>query len=309
MPTVMGEYVAINGIQQYFLHFPAESDYVVLFLHGGPGNSELIFAHAARPANPVCSFVYYDQRGTGKTQQKSKSKPEDVTTETLLADLQESIKYVKQKYATEKIILVGHSWGSVLGTEYVKKYPQDVLCYVGMGQVVDMMQGEGTAYKHLGTLIKAKGNPKEIKEYETFADYPYGLAEEAFLPTLMRFRKLQGKYGITTDALKTLKLAFSSPVFSWADIFILASFQKVNKRLMAFLPGYSTADFLQYDLPVFYICGRNDWQVPSVVAEEYFNKINAPRKKLYWIENAGHLTDLDNPVDYNKAIEDIVNSF
>ena len=307
--NVIGEYVEINGIQQYFLHFPAESDSVVLFLHGGPGNSELIFAHTTRPANPACNFVYYDQRGTGKTQQKSKSEPEDVIKETLLDDLQETIQYVKKKYSTEKIILVGHSWGSVLGTEYVKKHPQDVLCYVGMGQVVDMLKGEHTAYKHLGELIKEKGDPKDIKAYEAFNGFPYDLTEETFLPMLMKFRKLEGRYDLTTNVSKTLKLAFSSPVFSWADILILTRFKNVNKGLVDSLLSYSTTDFLNYELPVFYICGRNDWQVPSIVAEEYFNKIHAPRKKLYWIANAGHLTDLDNPVDYNKVIEEIVKSF
>jgi len=41
-------------------------------------------------------------------------------------------------------------------------------------------------------------------------------------------------------------------------------------------------------------------------AAKYFEKINAPQKGLYWIENAGHATDIDNPADFCKAAKEVV---
>ena len=38
-----------------------------------------------------------------------------------------------------------------------------------------------------------------------------------------------------------------------------------------------------YKVPVYYILGRNDWQAPYVIAQEYLEGINAPYKKLYLI--------------------------
>ncbi|MDR0500165.1 MAG: hypothetical protein LBG97_02815 [Coriobacteriales bacterium] len=64
------EYVSINEIQQYFLHYPCSDGEVMLIIHGGPGQSEASFAYYVEPNPPVYTTVYYDQRGAGKTIQK-----------------------------------------------------------------------------------------------------------------------------------------------------------------------------------------------------------------------------------------------
>lgn len=63
------EYVHAAGIEHYLLHYRSRpEDPVLLFIHGGPGQTESFFAYvveeyAARDYN----IVYYDQRGAGKT--------------------------------------------------------------------------------------------------------------------------------------------------------------------------------------------------------------------------------------------------
>jgi pimeloyl-ACP methyl ester carboxylesterase len=60
---------------------------------------------------------------------------------------------------------------------------------------------------------------------------------------------------------------------------------------------------------VFYLLGTDDWQTPSTLAAEYFERINAPQKKLYRIKNAGHATDLDNPTEFYDAVKEIIGGF
>lgn len=91
------EYVEMNGIMQYFLHYPSQHNAVAIMLHGGPGQSEAFFAHCLRPHWDFCNVVYYDQRGAGKTQARNKSKVEDIKIETLITDLNQTIQYIKQK--------------------------------------------------------------------------------------------------------------------------------------------------------------------------------------------------------------------
>lgn len=306
MNNYIEEYIEINGIQQYFLNYPGESNTVVLFLHGGPGQTEAHFAYLTKDERVKCNFVYYDQRGTGKTQFKNKSKIESVTIETLLEDLKEIIVFIKEKYNTNKIILLGHSWGSILGTEYVKKYPKDVACYVGMGQVVDILRGEKMCYDKLGEIINTSKGKKDIKLYEKFEGYPYNLSEDDFTKVLIKFRKLQSKYGLSIDLRKAIKKILKSPVLKLTDIFPFLSGMKVNKNLMNLLLKYNIYDDVDYELPIYYICGRNDWLVPSVLVQEYFDKIQAPKKELFWIEDAGHLTNVDNSKEYNNAILKII---
>jgi pimeloyl-ACP methyl ester carboxylesterase len=301
------EYVEINGIKQYFLHYPRVSEYVILYLHGGPGQSEAQFAYRAKDDRLDCSVVYYDQRGTGKTQLKNRTAPENVTTELLTEDLKQTILYLKNRYRTENIILLGHSWGSVLGTGYIKRYPHDVLCFIGTGQTVDIMANEKAAFGELERRIREKGKPKDIKALSKFEGYPYDIRKDEFIKKLMEFRKLQGKYGVTGDGKKQVSAFMKSPVFRLSDLAAMSSAMKVNKNLMKDLLSFSLLGDQKFDIPVFVICGRNDWQTPYPLAEEFIAKTRAPLKELYWVEDAGHLAMLDNPKGYNDALLMILN--
>jgi pimeloyl-ACP methyl ester carboxylesterase len=295
------EYVGINGLKQYFLHYPYESDLVILYLHDGPGQSEAQFAYCAKDDRLKCNVVYYDQRGTGKTQLKNKTKPETVTLSVLLDDLKDTVLYLKEKYQTEKIILVGHSWGSVLGTMYIKRNPHDVMCYVGVGQIVDMKRNEKAIYEKLGEIIEESGNEKDKVEFAKYEGYPYKIPKEYFTNAALGLRSLQSKYGLMGDSKKIAAVFKKSPVYRFRDLNAMLSCAKTNKNLMDRLYTYSIYDNPEFKLPVFFICGRDDWQTPGTVVEEYFSKVYAPGKDLYWVENAGHMMLIDNPKGYNDA--------
>ncbi|ELV04885.1 alpha/beta hydrolase [Brachyspira hampsonii] len=122
MDIFFEEYVNINGIEQYFIHYPKKSDTTLLFLHGGTGESEAYFLYEMHSKTQNYNLVYYDQRGTGKTQARNKSKDKDITIDKLLIDLKETINYIKLRYNSKYTILLGHSWGSVLGIEFIKNF-------------------------------------------------------------------------------------------------------------------------------------------------------------------------------------------
>jgi len=108
------EYVPINGISQYLFHSGSSYDNpVMVFLHGGPGGPASLFAHAFQDRwEDLFTVVHWDQRGAGKTLTKNpKSYP---TVALLIQDLLEIIEYLKRKYHKEKVVILGHSWGSVL---------------------------------------------------------------------------------------------------------------------------------------------------------------------------------------------------
>lgn len=304
MKNFYEEYVQINDIKQYFLHYPTESDIVVLFLHGGPGQSEAQFSYKTVPSNRAFSVVYYDQRGTGKTQSKNKSKQDTITLDTLISDLKETVTYIRNHYQNKKLILLGHSWGSVLGMEYVKKYSDTVDAYVGMGQVVNFKVGEKAAYDHCYRLASEKDKKKLLK----IEDYPNSVSIENANEKCPKFRKIQAKYnlmGYSGGNSELVKIFMKSPIFKMKDIFPIMKAMKVNVNLLKCVADYDTSKDTIFSIPVYFICGENDWQVPSVIVEKYYPTISAPDKQLYRIKNAGHLTDLDNATEYNKALTSI----
>lgn len=304
MDAYYEEYAQINDIKQYFLHYPNDSDTVVLFLHGGPGQTEAQLSYKTVFPNRPFSVVYYDQRGTGKTQSKNKSKPDTVTLETLLSDLKETVRYVRNKYPNKKLILLGHSWGSILGMEYIKDHSDTVDAYVGMGQVVNLKEGERAAYEHCYRIA----SEKDKKKLAEISNYPDCVTKDNINKIMPKFRKIQAKYrmmGYSGGNAKLAKIFMKSPIFSFKDFFQMANSMKQNVNLLNYLLDYDISERTEFSVPIYFICGEKDWQVPSVVAEKYFDKIVTCDKELFIIKDAGHMTDLDNPEEYNRALAKI----
>ena len=297
------EYVRINGIDQYFLHYPSPHKEVVIFLHGGPGSASSAFGYEVKKHWDFCNLVYYDQRGSGKTLRKNRTKAEDLSLDVMIADLKETVAYIKEKYRTDRVILLGQSWGSALGTQYVLRYPEDVVAFIGTGVVVDMRQGMmRVAYDKLKETLISKGANKDLDKLAALGDYP-NVDRANFDKHVNIFQKLQSKHGQSVDIGKMIKIGMKSPIFNFIDLYYLARGSKLSSGLFVdALLEYSILNITDYKLPVYYILGRDDWQVPSVAAAEYFEKINAPHKGLYWIENAGHVTEIDNTEGFCRAV-------
>ena len=60
--------------------------------------------------------------------------------------------------------------------------------------------------------------------------------------------------------------------------------------------------FTRFEVPVFFILGRHDEHVPSVLAAEYFRQIEAPAKRLYWLERSGHYPPFEEPDVFNRIL-------
>ena len=306
MDDFFEEYADINDIKQYFIHYPKKSNISLIFLHGGPGESESYFLYKMHSKTQNYNLVYYDQRGTGKTQIKNKSSSETITIEKLMNDLKETVDYVKDKYNSKYIIILGHSWGSVLGIEFVKRCKNYVSAYIGMGQVVSFREGEKIGFDYCFNIVKNSGSKKYIDKLNKLNNYPYCINKDNVFEVFKDFRDVQAKYklaGYYEGNDKLSSIIHKSPVFSFKDIF--NSSLKLNKNLINYLIDYDTSNYKNFDIPIFFICGANDWQVPTALVKKYFETITAPDKDLFIAENAGHLLNIENTKDYNIILEGI----
>ena len=84
------------------------------------------------------------------------------TIEQMLDDLHGIIAHLQRKYQIEKLALLGHSWGSVLGSLYALRHPENVLSYIGTGQVISMMENERTAFQEVWKMAEKAGNRKHL---------------------------------------------------------------------------------------------------------------------------------------------------
>lgn len=59
-------------------------------------------------------------------------------------------------------------------------------------------------------------------------------------------------------------------------------------------------------VPVYLILGRHDWNVPSVLALEWYENLDAPEKKIFWMENAAHGTLDEDPDHFNRIMSEMI---
>ena len=302
------EYVTINGVEHYLLHYKTEQEApVFIFIHGGPGQSEAMMAYIVEEyASRNYNIVYYDQRGAGKTYLRNKKARPD--TEILKKDLLEIVLYVKKAYQKDKVGIIGHSWGSVLGSMFALEYPEHLLCYIGCGQVINLIENERVGYNKLKAAIEQSGNQGDKKKLEKIGEYP---VVDTFDMNVMRkmgkVRNLQGKYHLAATFDKSMiRMFMNSPIMGIKDIFPFIASMMVNMQVMKELMSFDLRNKgVEYHVPVYYVLGENDQQTPVELSKAYFNEITAPDKKLYLIKNAGHAAMIDNPDDYRKVVCEI----
>ena len=85
---------------------------VVLFLHGGPGTSQLTAnARNTRALEDAFMLVDWDQRGAGKSYAAGLL-PGSMTIEQFVADTLELTQQLLGWFDQPRLVLVGHSWAA-----------------------------------------------------------------------------------------------------------------------------------------------------------------------------------------------------
>jgi pimeloyl-ACP methyl ester carboxylesterase len=117
--------ITIGGIKQFVsIKGKDNSKPLLLFLHGGPGNSVIGYAERfTRKLQENFIVVQWDQRESGKTRTLNKS-PEPLTVALFEKDTREMVTTLLQRFHQPKLYLAGHSWGTVLGFYMAKNYPR-----------------------------------------------------------------------------------------------------------------------------------------------------------------------------------------
>jgi pimeloyl-ACP methyl ester carboxylesterase len=110
----------------------------VIVLHGGPDFDHSYLLPKLDRLSDAFHLIYYDQRGRGRS--AVGVKPEDVTLAFDIADMEK----VRQYFKLDSVVLLGHSWGTVLALEYAVRYPQRV------SRMILMNPASADDYKHCG---------------------------------------------------------------------------------------------------------------------------------------------------------------
>jgi pimeloyl-ACP methyl ester carboxylesterase len=295
------EYISIGGLEQSILiRGENVNNPLMLFLHGGPGTAQIGFAPKFQgDLEKNFIVVNWDQRGAGLSYSKD-IRIEDITIENMANDTVELIEYLLKRFNQPKLYLVGHSWGTILGLLVTKKVPNLIYAYIGIGQVVNMKEGEKISYDY--TIRKAKNlkNKKALKELMRVEFNP------ADLKYLRVQRKWLTKFGGSFIGITKYNLIYSNILFATEyTMKDWMSYIKAGKfSLYALWNQVLDINFLEtapkLDIPIYFFAGKHDFQTPFQLVEQYFHTLKCPNKELIWFENSGHLLNYEEYQKFNR---------
>src|SRR5580765_8506762 len=176
-PIDEAKYVEVGGIEQWItIRGEDRHNPVLLFLHGGPGDATNPWGYAGfRSWLKKFTVVQWDQRGAGRTLGKNgPSLGPTITVDRMVRDGIELTELLRTTLKQDKVILVGHSWGSILGVLMVKARPDLFRAFVGTGQVaVDQSKGYAVAYTELLAAAERRGEQRAVRELKEVGPPPW----------------------------------------------------------------------------------------------------------------------------------------
>lgn len=304
------EKVNIGGLDQWIsIRGDDLANPVLLVLHGGPGGSEMPFVNGInRNLQRIFTVVNWDQRGAGKSYSKGLQK-EMLGIDRFLSDTHEMVLYLKQRLSKEKLIILGHSWGTFLGLNEAYRHPENLYAYVGAGQMVNGIKTEQIAYKFLLDAAKAKGDKQAIKTLEgkaAFRNGTYVNGTEGWLAQ----RNLLNKYGGVIHNRKTVgnmtKEFIFSHDYSFRDKLNWQKGQLFTLKALSF-DWYFDLDFFnsikKLEIPIYILAGKYDYNTPFELAEAYCKAIEAPDKEFVCFEESAHDLMYEEPEKFYKVME------
>jgi pimeloyl-ACP methyl ester carboxylesterase len=285
-------FVSIGGIDQWIaIQGQDARNPVILFLHGGPAEAQSPFPKEFLPWEQAFTVVNWDQRGSGKTYGRNGPSTPDMTLGRMTDDAIEIAEYARRRLSKTKVILVGHSWGAILGLHVIKRRPDLFAAFVGTGFAASW------ALSLQGQEAWARQQAKAVEDLATLK----ALDDTAALPvTDWRRIMASNKYKMSPSDLDYLKIqtGFIGPpprpaTGDVADWIAGANFSG-PKLIPAIVSFDARALGLDMPVPFFVIQGRDDHVASFEPARAYVDEVRAPVKAFVPLAG-GHFACFTNP--------------
>jgi pimeloyl-ACP methyl ester carboxylesterase len=278
-------YVSIGGQRQWIeLRGWNRANPVLLWVHGGPGAPVISASYSSFfPWEHQFTVVHWHQRGAGLTY--AVNAPQRLTIDTMVTDGIQAVEYVRSRLPDVPIIVVGHSWGSVLAMRMVQRRPDLFAAYVGTGQFTSLEDDGRDLFAAASARARRDSNESAARALGAVAALPvadvhrmdvvreWGRTEEVSDNPLLVYVGLLLSPGYPVHRVFSVTSGFAK---SRADLF--DEELHVNMR----------RDVPELKVPAFLFQGRDDWQVSTPAALRYFEALKAPAKEIVLFDG-GHM--------------------
>lgn len=276
---------------------------VILFLAGGPGGSELGAMRRHLPElEEHFTVATWDQRGAG-TSYDELDPTDTVTLDGYVSDTIALTNYLRDRFDTKDIYLLGQSWGTTLGVLAVQEAPQLYRAFIGTGQMVSQNATDQIFYedtlawaartgnKGLAGQLKASGPPP----YAAMFPYETALSHEGDVYPYDHSGNSEGAGQMSENLLVE--------EYSLIDqVHVLGSFMDT---FAALYPQLQHIDFrtsaTDFEIPMYFVQGAHEARGRAQLFEQWYPMVTAPTKDVAVLETSGHRPLWEQPdefVDY-----------
>jgi pimeloyl-ACP methyl ester carboxylesterase len=293
--------IEIGGIPQSMIIQSIDpANPVLLFLHGGPAMTEF-FMEQEYPTGLERYFtmVWWEQRGAGMSFSANIS-PETMTMAQMISDAVEVSDYLRTRFSQDRILLLGHSWGSYLGIHVAAKAPDRFLAFVGMGQIAYQLRSEIMAHDYLVKFYRARGENAMVRRLEAASVS----MESGLSAAWMRLRDAamhKAGVGHTRDINSVITGIFL-PVWRVRAYTLKDKINVWRGKIWSrkffwenLLRDELSARLTTFKLPIYFFVGQYDHTANPDLARAYFEAIDAPVKGFYVFSDSAHSPLFEQP--------------
>ncbi len=217
--------------------------------------------------------------------------------------------YLCQRFNQKQVIILGHSYGTMLGSRYALSHPEKVSAYIGVGQCVNEKNYAGEVYSYEDALSQARSKGDDTTALETaYKNFMSDLS----LQNLFTLRKLANPYHpqtVTKDL--TVFAALTSPIAGIDDmrwyfmqLFDLNRFIELISPLEEYMNNFNALESADnFQMPLLLISGSCDWICPTGLVKDYVENLTAPQVKLELLEGCGHSPQIQLPEEFSQIIK------
>lgn len=290
-----GHEVMIRGVDR--------SNPVILFVHGGPGCSEIPYVVKYQQLlERDYTIVHYDQRGSGKSYHFFEDYS-NLSTDLLVDDLLELTDYVRGKLEQDKVILIGHSFGTYIGTKAAAKAPEKFYAYIGIGQMADTKASEVDSLEYSIEQARLAGNQSDVDMLEgSRAGIERG---EALAPRTM-VRKYGGAARLIDDNRDYVTGFLLRPEYNLLDVvrFLKGVIVSQDLLLPEALQQHLTELVPRLEIPTYFVMGKYDYMTTVQAARSYFDTLEAPLKDFVVFDQSAHYPQFEEKELFSKWLNE-----
>jgi proline iminopeptidase len=299
------EPVTLGGVRQWMLVRGRSADSPLLLkLHGGPGQAEMATVGLNGLLEHDFVVVEWDQRGSGKSG-ASLQLTDAMNIGQFVADTIELTELLINRFGRRTLILVGHSWGSILGLMAVRRRPDLYGAFVSTGLMANFSEGQQAAYRFALAEAQRRNASKALAELTSLGEPPY--AGAGGRAKWMRCARWLGEFGAvwhSSEKFGRVGWMISSVEYSWPEKLRFSraadrSFRLLYEQLLSVNLNETVP---HVDVPVFFAEGRYDRLAPVEVAERYFSGLTAPAKEWLLFENSAHFPQWEERERFHRLL-------